>query len=202
MTAPAVAFEGVSKRYRRGGNEGPRYASLRHDRASIGPARARLGARGLHESGMLALDDVSFEVEEGESFALIGPNGAGKSTALKLIARISAPTGGTVRLPRAAWPPSWRSGRASIRNSRGARTSGSTGRSWGSPEAEIRRRFDEIVDFSDSAHAIDTPVKFYSSGMQVRLGFSIAASSTPTSSSWTKRSRSATRPSNRSASSG
>ena len=78
---------------------GPRYASLRHDLSSIGKrARSRLEARGSHLRGTLALEDVSFEVEEGESFALIGPNGAGKSTALKLLTRISASTAGIVRL--------------------------------------------------------------------------------------------------------
>src|SRR5215207_3229113 len=96
---PAVGFENVSKRYPRGGIQRPRYASLRHDLASIGTrAKARLRGRNAHEHGTLALDDVSFEVEEGESFALVGPNGAGKSTALKLVSRISSPTDGTVRL--------------------------------------------------------------------------------------------------------
>src|SRR3954468_11324972 len=89
----AVRFEHVTKRYPRGFSEegSPRYASLRNDLASIGRRRKR-------SRGTLALEDVSFEIEEGESFALIGPNGAGKSTALKLVSRISYPTAGTVRI--------------------------------------------------------------------------------------------------------
>ena len=93
----AIRFEGASKRYLRGG---PRYASLRYDIATMAKG---LGARlrGLEPEprGTLALDDVSFEVQEGESFAIIGPNGAGKTTALKLISRISYPTAGRIRVP-------------------------------------------------------------------------------------------------------
>ena len=92
----AVKFEGVSKRYRGGG---PRYGSLRHDLAQgFRRLGGLLGGNGGAPQGTLALDDVSFEVEQGESFAIIGPNGAGKTTALKLISRISYPTAGRVRV--------------------------------------------------------------------------------------------------------
>src|SRR5207237_2160613 len=92
----AVAFDSVSKRYRGGGS---RYASLRHDMTravrTLG-GLLRRGPRG--QAGTLALDRVSFEVDEGEAFGIIGPNGAGKSTILKLIARITYPSGGRIRL--------------------------------------------------------------------------------------------------------
>ena len=92
----AVRFEEVSKRYPRGG---PRYPSLRHELAeSAWRLGQRLRGQRPEPRGILALDRVSFEVEEGEAFAIIGPNGAGKSTALKLVARISYPTEGLVRV--------------------------------------------------------------------------------------------------------
>src|SRR5687767_11421172 len=92
----AVRFEEVTKRYPRGG---PRYPSLRHDLAAgVRRMGQRLRGRRPPPEGTLALEDVSFEVQEGESFAIIGPNGAGKTTALKLISRISYPSSGRVRV--------------------------------------------------------------------------------------------------------
>ena len=175
MTIPAVSFEHVNKRYPRGGTNGPRYASLRHDLSSIGKReRARARGRGVEKQGTLALEDVSFDVAEGESFALIGPNGAGKSTALKLITRISAPTGGTIRL-RGRVAALMEVGSGVHPELSGRENIWLYGQILGMKKSEVRARFDEIVDFSELEHAIDTPVKFYSSGMQLRLGFSIAA---------------------------
>src|SRR5437879_7136076 len=168
----AVRFEGVSKRYLRGG---PRYASLRYDIAAM--ARG-LGAslRGLEPEprGTLALDDVSFEVQEGESFAIIGPNGAGKTTALKLISRISYPTAGRIRVRgRVAALIEVGSG---VHPELTARENiWLYGQILGMPKSEIRRRFDDIVGFAELSHVLDTPVKMYSSGMQLRLGFAIAS---------------------------
>lgn len=175
MANAAVSFEQVSKKYPRGGAERARYASLRHDLASIGThIKARLRGRGAHEQGTLALDDVSFEVEEGESFGLIGPNGAGKSTALKLISRISSPSAGTVRL-RGRVAALMEVGSGVHPELTGRENIWLYGQILGMRKSEVRARFDEIVEFSELARAIDTPVKFYSSGMQLRLGFSIAA---------------------------
>jgi homopolymeric O-antigen transport system ATP-binding protein len=173
----AVRLEDVTKRYPRGYSDGtdPIYPSLRHDLTSVGRRlAARSRGRSPDETGTLALRDVSFEVEEGESFALIGPNGAGKSTALKMIARISPPTSGRVRIR----------GRVAALMEVGSAVHGElTGREniWlygqilGMSKADIRRRFDDIIEFADVGRAVDTPVKFFSSGMQLRLGFSIAA---------------------------
>jgi lipopolysaccharide transport system ATP-binding protein len=168
----AVRFEGVSKRYRGGG---PRYASLRHD---AGEALRRMsqrirGAR-PEPRGTLALDDVSFEVEQGDSLAIIGPNGAGKTTVLKIISRITYPTDGRVRVQGRVG--------ALIEVGSGVHPELTAreniwlyGQILGLSRGDIRRRFDEIVDFAELAHALDTPVKMYSSGMQLRLGFSIAS---------------------------
>jgi lipopolysaccharide transport system ATP-binding protein len=168
----AIRFEDVTKRYLRGG---PRYASLRYDLA--GAAR-RLGERlrgGRPEPrGTLALDDVSFEVKPGESFAIVGSNGAGKTTALKLVSRISYPTAGRIRVRGRVG--------ALIEVGSGVHPELTAreniwlyGQILGMSRADIRRRFDEIVAFAELGHVLDTPVKMYSSGMQLRLGFAIAS---------------------------
>lgn len=168
----AVRFLDIVKRYPRGG---PRYASLRHDLAgALRRIGARLAARHPGPQGTLALDGVSFEVREGESFALIGPNGAGKTTALKLISRISYPTSGELRVRGRVG--------ALIEVGSGVHPELTArenillyGQILGMSKAEVLRRFDEIVEFSELADFLDTPVKMYSSGMQLRLGFAIAS---------------------------
>ncbi len=168
----AVKFDGVSKRYRGGG---PRYGSLRHDLSHGFKRLGRLFSRTPTEpQGKLALDNVSFEVQQGESFAMIGPNGAGKTTALKLISRISYPTGGRIRVRGRVG--------ALIEVGSGVHPELTAreniwlyGRILGMSKADVRHRFDAIVDFAELEEALDTPVKMYSSGMQLRLGFAIAS---------------------------
>jgi homopolymeric O-antigen transport system ATP-binding protein len=175
--AHAVRFEEVTKRYPRGWTEGeePRYASLRHDLVSLGKRlSSRARGRPARETGALALKDVSFEIGEGESFAIIGPNGAGKSTTLKLISRISYPTSGRIRI-RGRVAALMEVGSGVHPELTGRENIWLYGQILGMTKADIRRRFDEIVEFSELGGAIDTPVKFFSSGMQLRLGFSIAA---------------------------
>jgi len=125
-----------------------------------------------------ALRDVSFTVSQGETVGLIGPNGAGKSTALKLISRIIEPTSGRIEV----------SGRVGALLELGAGFHPDlTGREniylngsiLGLSRAQIRRKLDEIVAFAELERFIDVPVKHYSSGMYVRLGFSVAVHIAP-----------------------
>lgn len=168
----AVRFEDVSKRYRGGG---PRYGSLRHDLTEGFKRLGRLmSGRRSEPRGTLALDHVSFDVEQGESFAMIGPNGAGKTTALKILSRISYPTSGRVRVRGRVG--------ALIEVGSGVHPELTAreniwlyGQILGMSRADVRRRFEEIAEFAELGHVLDTPVKMYSSGMQLRLGFAIAS---------------------------
>jgi lipopolysaccharide transport system ATP-binding protein len=121
-----------------------------------------------------ALKDIDFSIEQGDVVGIIGKNGAGKSTLLKLLSRVTAPTTGEINVcgriaslleVGTGFHPEM-TGRENIYMN---------GAIMGMTKAEIARKFDEIVDFSGCERYIDTPVKRYSSGMKVRLGFSVAA---------------------------
>jgi ABC-type polysaccharide/polyol phosphate transport system ATPase subunit len=168
----AIRFENVTKRYPRGG---PRYASLRHDFAEgVRRAGRRLAGQRNEGRGPIALEDLSFEIEEGESYAIVGPNGAGKTTALKLISRISYPTSGRVKVRgRVGALIEVGSGVHPELNAR--ENIWLYGQIMGMSKSEVKRRFDEIVEFAELGHALDRPVKMYSTGMQLRLGFAVAS---------------------------
>ena len=168
----AVRAEGLSKKYRLGQLR-PAYGTLRD---SIANRAKRIKGGHLAEpiEEIWALRDVSFVAREGEVLGIIGANGAGKSTLLKVLTRITAPT----------------SGRAEIRGRVGSLLEVGTGFNpeltgreniflngsiLGMKRHEIIRNFDAIVEFSGVEKFIDTPVKRYSSGMFVRLAFSVAA---------------------------
>ena len=121
-----------------------------------------------------ALRDVSLEVEPGEVVGLIGPNGAGKSTLLKLLARISHPTEGRIEL-RGRLASLLEVGTGFHPELTGRENVFLNGAILGLSRQEIARQFDAIVEFSGVEKFIDTPVKRYSSGMSVRLGFAVAA---------------------------
>ncbi|HLY24660.1 MAG TPA: ABC transporter ATP-binding protein [bacterium] len=175
--ASALKFEHVSKRYTIGG---PLYASLRYDlaRAARGLLTGFRAPDTAPRRSKLALDDVSFDVREGESWGIVGPNGAGKTTMLRLLTRISYPTAGSIRVRgRVAALIEVGSG---IHPELSARENiWLYGQILGMSKADIARHFDEIVEFAELSEALDTPVKMYSSGMMVRLGFSIASHLNP-----------------------
>lgn len=159
---PALEFNRVTKRYRVG--------------RGIPTIRSLFSGlkNGNETQYHLAVNDVSFELEPGQSLGIIGPNGAGKTTSLKLLSRVTHPTSGAVRV----------NGRFSALIELGAGFHPDlTGREnvflngtiLGMRKAEIKARFDQIVDFAGIGKFLDTPVKRYSSGMYARLGFAIAA---------------------------
>ncbi len=161
-----IAFEQVSKRYRLGtlGTLRSTLAALRRGAGNANDARRILWA----------VRDVSFKVERGTSLGLIGPNGAGKTTTLKLLSNITRPTSGQITV----------AGRVSSLIELGAGFHPElTGREniylngaiLGLKRQAITRRLDAIIAFSELERFIDTPIKRYSSGMYVRLGFAVAA---------------------------
>lgn len=160
----ALRFEGVSKRYRiRSGGQAPRSRFL-----------SKLRGPSTHASDFWALQNVSFDVKEGESLGIIGHNGAGKSTVLKLLSNITTPNQGEITI----------NGRISallevgsgfhpeLTGRENVYLSGSI---LGMRRAEISSKLDSIIEFAGVRPFIDIPVKRFSSGMYVRLGFSIAA---------------------------
>ncbi len=166
--AASVSVRGVSKVFRR-------YARRPH-----GTLKSAILSRqpSASDGGVAALSEVSFEVGAGETLGVIGANGSGKSTLLKLLAGILRPTRGTVSVQGrlaallelgAGFHPEI-SGRENVEI---------TGLLLGLTRAQIAARFDEIVRFAGVEEFLDAPVKTYSSGMAVRLGFAIAAASDP-----------------------
>jgi len=166
-----IEARGVAKRYRLGERES--YRALR-DVLAGAFARPLGRARTQSVEDLWALDDISFSVGRGEVLGLIGANGAGKSTLLKVLSRITEQTRGRVVLHGrvgsllevgTGFHPEL-TGRENIMLN---------GTILGMRSAEITRRFDEIVEFAGVEKFLDTPVKRYSSGMQVRLAFAVAA---------------------------
>jgi lipopolysaccharide transport system ATP-binding protein len=121
-----------------------------------------------------SLKDINFEVEEGSAVGIIGRNGAGKSTLLKLLSRITSPTTGTIK-GRGRIASLLEVGTGFHPELTGRENIFINGAILGMRKAEIKKRFDEIVDFAGVERYIDTPVKRYSSGMYVRLAFAVAA---------------------------
>lgn len=121
-----------------------------------------------------ALKDINFKVEQGDVVGIIGRNGAGKSTLLKLLSRVTAPTTGTIRA-KGRIASLLEVGTGFHPEMTGRENIYMNGAIMGMTRAEITRKLDEIVDFSGCERYLDTPVKRYSSGMTVRLGFAIAA---------------------------
>jgi len=121
-----------------------------------------------------ALRNISFEVEQGDLVGLIGKNGSGKSTLLKLLAKITAPTTGVAKL-KGRVASMLEVGTGFHPELTGAENVFLNGTIMGMTKKEVKKKFDEIVEFAGVARYIDTPIKRYSSGMSVRLAFSVAA---------------------------
>ncbi len=171
---PVITVRSLSKHYRLG-------ATVRHDTLRdllmyrFGNFfKSRAPEDSGENKGFWALKDVSFEVEEGEVLGIIGKNGAGKSTLLKILSRITRPTRGEARI-KGRIGSLLEVGTGFHPELTGRENIFLSGAILGMKKEEIRRNFDEIVDFAEIEKFLDTPVKRYSSGMYVRLGFAVAA---------------------------
>jgi lipopolysaccharide transport system ATP-binding protein len=175
MSDLAIRVEHLSKQYHLGVAQ-PRYETFRDAiiNAVQTPVRILQGKTSSKPETFWALDDINFEIKHGEAVGIIGRNGAGKSTLLKILSRITRPTRGRADLygrvgslleVGTGFHPEL-TGRENIYLN---------GAILGMRNAEIQRKFDEIVDFAEIEKFLDTPVKFYSSGMYVRLAFAVAA---------------------------
>jgi lipopolysaccharide transport system ATP-binding protein len=176
MSEAVIAVEGLGKRYRIGAKQEV-YHTLRESlmagaRQLVTSFRAKSGERSAEE--FWALNDVSFQVQPGEVVAIIGRNGAGKSTLLKILSRITEPTAGRAVL-RGRVGSLLEVGTGFHLELTGRENIFLSGVILGMRRAEVQRKFDEIVAFAGVEKFLDTPIKRYSSGMQVRLGFAVAA---------------------------
>jgi lipopolysaccharide transport system ATP-binding protein len=179
MSSVVIRIDGLGKRYTLG--QRGSYLTLRDTLAtSLGAPVRRLSSRSSRppdrqqKEHIWALRDVSFDVDQGEIVGIIGRNGAGKSTLLKILSRITYPTEGRVTL-RGRVGSLLEVGTGFHPELSGRENIFLNGTILGLKRAEILRKFDDIVEFSEIQAFLDTPVKRYSSGMYVRLAFAVAA---------------------------
>ena len=174
MSDLAIRVENIGKRYRIGAPVS-RYRTLREtiSDAVMTPLKHLRGGAESYDH-IWALKDISFEVEQGKVLGFIGRNGAGKSTLLKILARVTDPTEGYAEI-RGRVGSLLEVGTGFHPELTGRENIFLNGAILGMKRAEIERKFDEIVAFSEVDKFIDTPVKRYSSGMYLRLAFAVAA---------------------------
>jgi lipopolysaccharide transport system ATP-binding protein len=177
---PIIEVHNLSKKYKIGAVQ-PRYLSLRDSLSTTFKGvknwvnfekSERL--KPINNTDFWALKDINFEIQAGESIGIIGRNGAGKSTLLKILSRITPPTSGRAIL-RGRLASLLEVGTGFHPELTGRENVYFNGSILGLRKSEIDRKFDEIVDFSGVERFIDTPLKQYSSGMQLRLAFAVAA---------------------------
>ncbi len=164
---PILEIENLSKRYLINHENRQPYLSLRDNIAGMFKSKSR-------KEEFWALRDINFSVNPGESIGIIGKNGAGKSTLLKLLSRITPPTSGRI-ITRGRIASLLEVGTGFHPELTGRENIFMNGSILGMRRAEILKNFDAIVDFSGVEKFLDTPLKHYSSGMQLRLAFAVAA---------------------------
>src|SRR5664280_1165140 len=184
MSEIAIKFENISKQYRLGAIG---TGTLSHDLKRWWTTKVRgqedpyLKINQVKDNAtkdgsdyVWALQNIDFEVNQGEVLGIIGKNGAGKSTLLKILSRVTTPTTGQI-MARGRIASLLEVGTGFHPEMTGRENIFMNGSIMGMTKVEIKKKFDEIVDFAGVGRYIDTPVKRYSSGMTVRLGFAIAA---------------------------
>lgn len=169
---PIISVEGLGKSYTIRHQGQTRYKSLREEIFQL--PKKWLSKRNESTEEFWALKDVTFDIMPGDRVGIIGRNGAGKSTLLKLLSRITEPTTGRITM-RGRVASLLEVGTGFHPELTGRENIYLNGAVLGMARAEVRRKFDEIVDFAGVEKFLDTPVKRYSSGMYVRLAFAVAA---------------------------
>ncbi len=169
MTDSVLSLKGVGKHYKLGGMQP--YQTLRDSLAGMFRRGGPFAEKG---KGFWALRDISFDLKEGEVLGIVGRNGAGKSTLLKLLSRITTPDEGQISV-RGRIGSLLEVGTGFHPELTGRENVFMNGVLLGMTHKEVARKFDEIVAFAGVDEFLDTPVKRYSSGMRVRLGFAVAA---------------------------
>lgn len=178
MSKPIIELNNISKKYIAGKQQ--KYYSLRD--TLMGVVRSplqllkskKINSAGLYENEFWALKDVSFNINPGEVVGIIGPNGAGKSTLLKILSRVTPPSSGEIVL-RGRAASLLEVGTGFHQELTGRENVFLNGSILGMKRWEIKKKFNEIVEFAGIEQFLDTPVKHYSSGMYMRLAFSVAA---------------------------
>jgi len=167
-----IEVSGLSKYYNINHKDRASYSTIKDDVSRL--IRSPFSYKEDHSEKFWALKDISFDVKEGQIFGVVGQNGSGKSTLLKILSRVVDPTSGQIAM-HGRVSSLLEVGTGFHPELTGRENIFFNGSVLGMSRKEIQRKFNEIVEFSEVEKFIDTPVKFYSSGMYVRLAFSVAA---------------------------
>lgn len=173
MSHTSIKVSNISKQYRLGTGE-PSYKSLRDSLANLLTAAFRRSSRSPSSDTIWALKGINFEVKKGQAIGVIGANGSGKSTLLKILSRITEPTEGRAEI-HGRVGSLLEVGTGFHKELTGRENTYFNGALLGMKKKEIDKKFDEIVAFAEVEKFMDTPVKHYSTGMELRLAFAVAA---------------------------